>query len=141
MQRRELGPDRTCDVLAVGRHVYVSASARHGRGVFAGRHIEPGDVIESCPVLVVGPEHVEAIESTGLQGFAFEWDDGLAFALGFGSLYNHSWTPNARYDHDYDRQLVVYHAIRPIEPGEEITINYTGEPDGRADLWFNPVET
>lgn len=26
--------------------------------------------------------------------------------------------------------------LRPIEADDEITINYTGDPDGRDDLWF-----
>jgi hypothetical protein len=32
---------------------------------------------------------------------------------------------------------VRFTALRAIEPGEEITINYTGEPGGRGELWFD----
>jgi hypothetical protein len=106
----------------------------HGRGVFAARRFEPGDVIEDCPVLLVP---AQAVGQLGLGGYCFEWDElHCAIALGYGSLYNHSWHPNARYDHDHHDEVVSYTALRVIEAGEEITINYSGDPDGRADLWF-----
>jgi SET domain-containing protein len=121
--------------------VYVAPSELHGRGVFAGRSFAAGAVIEECPVLTVQAEQFAALDATDLYGFSFEWeDDGAALALGYGSLYNHSWSPNARYDHDYERELVVYTAVLPIAAGEEVTINYSGEPDGRADLWFDAPE-
>ena len=79
----------------------------------------------------------DAVAELGLSGYCFEWtDDECAIALGYGSLYNHSWQPNARYDHDHDAGVVTYTAVHPIEAGEEISINYSGEPDGHVDLWF-----
>jgi len=117
--------------------VYAAASPIHGRGVFAARAFELGDVVEECPILAVPGEQASLLDETDLMGFTFEWDGGVAVALGFGSLYNHSWTPNARYDHDYERNLVVYSAVRAIASGKEITVNYSGEPDGRIDLWFD----
>ena len=118
--------------------VFTAASCIHGRGVFAARRFEPGDVIEECPVLTVPSDQAPVLDETDLYGFTFEWEDGVALALGFGSLYNHSWLPNARYDHDYERGLVVYTAVRTIIAGTEVTVNYSGEPDGRAELWFDP---
>ncbi len=129
----------TDDVITPG-DVYVAPSPVHGRGVFAGRSFEVGDVIEECPVLVVQADQFEALDTTDLYGFSFEWEDGAAVALGYGSLYNHSWQPNARYDHDYDRCVIVYTAVRPIAAGDEIKINYGGEPEARAELWFDTEE-
>jgi uncharacterized protein len=115
--------------------VIVAPSSVHGRGVFAARRFDGGDVIEECPVLLVS---ADAITAVGLAGYCFEWtEDECALALGFGSLYNHSRRPNARYDHDHDAGLVTYTAVRAIEAGEEITINYSGEPDAHGDLWFD----
>ena len=77
---------------------------------------------------------------TGLAGFCFLWGEGtVALALGYGSLYNHSFAPNARYD-DEGRQVKVYSAIRDIAAGEEITINYNGEPTDRSPVGFDVVE-
>lgn len=127
-------------IVASSGALYVASSLVHGRGVFAAHPFAPGDVLEECPVLFVPGDQLDALDSTDLHGFSFEWEDGVALALGYGSLYNHSWTPNARYDHDYDREVVVYRAIAPVAPGDEITINYSGEPDGRMELWFDVDE-
>lgn len=117
--------------------LYVAASNVHGRGVFPARPFEVGEEIECAPVLVVPEDQKSHLDWTNLWGYYFEWaHDGVAVALGFGSLYNHSWTPNARYDQDFDEGVVRFTALRRIEKGEEVTVNYTGEPDGRGDLWF-----
>ncbi len=117
--------------------LYVAASPVHGRGVFAAQPFDVGDTVEECPVLFVPAEAVGAL---GLDGYCFEWtDQEYAVALGYGSLYNHSWRPNARYEHDYDRDTVFFIALRPIGPGEEVTINYNGDPEVRAELWFEDV--
>jgi SET domain-containing protein len=55
-----------------------------------------------------------------------------AFALGLGSLYNHSAEPNAECELDLDDETLVLRARRVIDAGEEVTISY-GED---ADLWF-----
>jgi len=119
--------------------VFVAPSSRHGRGVFAACHFEADDVVEDCPVLLVPSG---AIVALGLDGYCFEWDDDqCAIALGYGSLYNHSWHPNARYDYDHDAGIVSYTAVRHIEPGDEITVNYSGDPEARTDLWFEVPST
>ena len=118
--------------------LYVARSPIDGMGVFAARAFAPDDVVECCPVIVCPPPEEGLVEQTSLRGLYFTWkDDAIALALGFGSLYNHSWQPNAAYEHDYRRRVVVYRAVRPIAPGDEVTINYTGEPDGRGELWFD----
>ena len=63
----------------------------------------------------------------------------MALALGFGSLYNHSYRPNARYD-DVGRQAKAFTALRDIAAGEEVTVNYNGEPGLRRRVWFEVVE-
>ena len=55
----------------------------------------------------------------------------MALALGHGSLYNHSFRPNARYD-DVGPQTKEFTAMRDIAPGQEITVNYNGEPTSLA---------
>ena len=64
------------------------------------RPIRKGEVIESCPVLVLPAEAVGNDEyKTGLHDYCFAWGRGtVALVLGYGSLYNHSYKPNARYD-------------------------------------------
>ena len=110
-----------------------------GRGVFARRSIEAGEVIETCPVLVLPAESVEDA-SAGIGGYVFEWGRGkLALALGYGSLYNHSYRPNARYV-DLAGRTKLFTALRDIGRGEEITVNYNGEPGDKTPVGFEVVE-
>jgi SET domain-containing protein len=109
-----------------------------GRGVFARRLIRRGESIERVPMLVL-----PAGQSKGgsvVSDYCFAWGRGtVALALGYGSLYNHSYRPNARYD-DVGPQTKEFTALRDIQPGEEITVNYNGEPRSRSAVWFEVVE-
>lgn len=117
--------------------LYVAASAIDGVGVFAARPFASGDVVECCPVVVCPSRDEALVEQTRLRGLYFAWgDDAIALALGYGSLYNHSWRPNATYEFDYRRTLARFVAVRAIRVDDEVTVNYTGHPDGRGDLWF-----
>ncbi len=112
-----------------------------GRGVFARRLIRKGEVIEVVPMLVLTAEEFEGgVSATTLSNYFFAWGkNSVALALGYGSLYNHSYRPNARYD-DVGPQTKDFTALRDIEPGEEITVNYNGKPKSRAAVWFEVVE-
>jgi SET domain-containing protein len=111
-----------------------------GRGVFARKPIRKGEVFETCPMLVL-PACALGDGTNGLGSYVFEWGkDSLGLALGYGSLYNHSYRPNARYD-DVGPQTKAFKALRDIAPGEEITVNYNGEPGRRTKLWFDVLET
>ncbi len=110
-----------------------------GRGVFARRPIESGEVIETCPVLVLPAGSVEDV-SAAIGSYVFEWGRGrLALALGYGSLYNHSYRPNARYV-DLAERTKLFTALRDIATGEEITVNYNGEPEDQTPVGFEVVE-
>ncbi|MDQ3575207.1 MAG: SET domain-containing protein [Actinomycetota bacterium] len=124
-------------VLTRTESLFVAASPIHGDGVFAARAFGIGELVECCPVIVCPSHQEQLLEQTALRGLYFTWeDDAIAVALGFGSLYNHAWRPNARYELDHGPEVVRFFAVRAIAEGEEITVNYTGEPDGRGDLWF-----
>jgi SET domain-containing protein len=113
-----------------------------GRGVCARRLIRSGEVIERVPVLVLPVGEISKGDvPLRLTGYCFEWGRGtVAVALGYGSLYNHSFRPNARYD-DVGPQTKEFTAMRDIAPGEEITVNYNGEPTSRAAVWFEVLES
>jgi SET domain-containing protein len=112
-----------------------------GRGVFARRLIRKGELIEKVPMLVLPVEQfADALGRTDLANYCFDWKAGtVALALGYGSLYNHSYRPNARYE-DVWPQTKEFTALRDIEPGEEITVNYNGNPRSRKAVWFENVE-
>ena len=122
--------------------VEVRLVPQKGRGVFARRLIRKDDVIERVPVLVLPAGEVEESEEwAGISGYCFHWGRGtLALALGYGSLYNHSYSPNARYD-DIGKRTKVFTALRDIAAGEEITINYNGDPADQTLVGFDVIES
>jgi hypothetical protein len=120
--------------------LYVAPSPLHGFGVFTDEAFASGDPIEECPVLVIPSPQRELIDRTIFSGYYYEWGTGEgALALGFGSLYNHSYKPTARYDPAEEGPVLIISAIRRIAPGTEITINYNGNPRSRKRLWFDPT--
>ena len=120
----------------------IGQSPGRGRGIFATRDIAPGEVIETCPVIALSPKDRLRIERTELFNYFFSWPEtkeAAAICLGNGSLYNHSYDPNARYDKAFDGLAIRFVAIRPIEAGEEITVNYNGSPHDQTRVWFDAV--
>ena len=108
-----------------------------GRGVFARRPIAEGAIIERVPVLLAPLEQATGVACCPiLSRYVFLRNRStVAVALGYGSLYNHSYSPNARYDEE-PGALMVFTALRQIEAGEEITINYNGDPEDRGPVGF-----
>jgi SET domain-containing protein len=117
--------------------VEVRWTRKKGRGVFARRNIRKGTVIERAPVILVRTKEVfDNSAEPMLASYVFEWGkDTVAVVLGYGSLYNHSYQPNAEY-YDSGRLTQVFTALRDIRKGEEITVNYNGWPGGRVRVGF-----
>ncbi len=110
-----------------------------GLGVFASEDIKAGEIIEIAPVILLPEEQISDLAKTKLLDYFFAWGDKLeqaAIALGYGSLYNHSYAPNARFVENFDTNTIAYSAIKDIKKGEEILINYNGKPDDMRKLWF-----
>jgi uncharacterized protein len=108
--------------------IQVRPSPLHGRGVFAAKPIRAGALLEECPVLVIDAYCEE------LGDYVIGWGDGddgrLALPLGYGACYNHSAEPNAYWEADEARALMIIWAARDIAADEEIAISYGGE-------WFS----
>ena len=118
--------------------IAVRRTRERGWGVFARRSIACDELIEEVPVLIFPSADLYRPDGTSrLADYVYTWDDEhVAIALGYGSLYNHSYTPNARYIDD-DPCVKQYFAIRDIARGEEITVNYNAEPEDRSDVGFD----
>ena len=77
-----------------------------------------------------------------LVDYAFEWPrseswTNFVVALGYGSLYNHSNTPNANWTNDVENKTFIFFSTKPIKKGEEIFIYYGDEnywSDGRTHV-------
>ena len=103
------------------------------RGVIATEKIKKDAVIEHCPALIF-PKNPEIIEQTVFEYYVFDWDEGHeAMALGYGSLYNHSYERNVSVDFDYEKKEILFSALREIEIGEELFINYNDDSNEPID--------
>ncbi len=119
---------------------------RGGRGVFATCDIAEGTVVEQVPVILIPKNQVFGDTETSrhnrhISWYVFDWDgitkrEYVALALGYGSIYNHSYAPNAKYV-KVAPDVIEFHAIKPIAAGEEIFINYNGEADPERPVEFS----
>jgi hypothetical protein len=110
-----------------------------GRGLVAGRRFVCGEVVDAAPVVVIPAREWELIQTTVVGRFCFAWNDGtgsVAVALSRASFLNHSYTPNVASEKHLRRREIVFVALRDIEPGEELTLNYSGDPGSRASVGF-----
>ncbi|MFK0521465.1 SET domain-containing protein [Paenibacillus illinoisensis] len=107
------------------------------RGVFATVDIPKGQLIHQAPVVPYPNEDHEHVEKTILEDYVFEYGaNHTAILLGYGSLINHSYEPNATYDINFENHTFDFYAYTDIKAGEEILINYNGEEDNMDPLWF-----
>lgn len=129
----------------IDHRLVVRASSIHGCGVFATEDIPKRTLIESCPVVLCHGNTMEMLvemnegERHILCDYPFQWDSGdsihmLAFVLGWGSLYNHSYDPSAQWKSHYDGyNAMEYWTKKDIKAGDEIFVMYTPNSD---NLWF-----
>lgn len=106
------------------------------KGVFARQNIKKGEVIEIAPVITL--EHEELIDTkwNTLFDYYFWLDEYVVLALGYGSLYNHSDNPNAKYSLNKEKKEIKFTALKDIKKGEEILFNYRGRSKSKTRLWF-----
>lgn len=121
-------------------HLVVALSDKRGRGVFTSKSIPADTVIEISPVIVLTPKERKDIEKTKLFHYIFEWGDTrrqACVALGYISLYNHSYDSNCAYEMDFDHKLVTIRTVKQIKKGEELFINYNAHPEDKTKVWFD----
>ena len=119
--------------------VTLRRTRKKGLGVFALKDFKKGELIESAPVLTFSPTDRKNLEKTPLSHYIYPWKStrGAALAFGYGSVYNHSYSPNADWKQNFKTGEMEYRAIKSIKRGEEILINYNGEPDDTSPIdWF-----
>lgn len=128
--------------LSSSTDLYISLSKlpKAGRGVFTKETIKKGAIIERCPVLEIPKQDNECINKTMLVEYVYylgKNKDRLTLVLGFGSIYNHAYTPNASYKALLEEGVVEFIALKDIRKDEEITVNYNQDPvSGNKPLWF-----
>ncbi|MCU7695408.1 SET domain-containing protein [Haoranjiania flava] len=123
-------------------YLVVAESGNKGRGVFTTENIKSGTVVEVSPVLELTKKERKTVEKTKLYHYIFEWGKNLkkaALALGYVSMYNHSYDANCEYEMDYDANTMTIRTIRPVKKGQELFINYNAVPDDKTPVWFDEL--
>src|SRR4051812_11486754 len=111
---------------------------RGGRGVFVRHSVSEGTLLEQVPVILIPKNQVfgesaVALRACRISWYVFGWGkqdghDYVALPLGYGAIYNHSYEPNAAFRIKLP-DIMEFVAVSCIKEGEEITINYNGDPN------------
>ncbi len=123
-------------------NLFVADTGDKGRGVFTENPIAANTVIEVAHAITLSKEDRKYIDLTLLHDYIFEWGnerEECAMALGMVPIYNHSYDSNCTYIMQYDVQQFLIMTVKEIKAGEELTINYNGEPDDGTSVWFEVV--
>jgi SET domain-containing protein len=121
-------------------YLFVEKTPQMGKGVFTKERIPAKTVIEISPVIVMKKEDKEHLDKTLLHDYIFLWgklQDKCCMALGLIPMYNHNYKSNCEYFMDFDDDTILIETVRVIEKGEELTINYNGDPNDEARVWFD----
>ncbi len=123
--------------------LYVDTTNEMGRGVFTRKDIAADTVIEISPVIVMPHPDRLLLDKTLLHDYIFEWGvakDKCCMALGLVPMYNHSYQSNCEYFMNFEEDNIFIKTVRPISKGEELTINYNGDWNDAAKVWFEVKE-
>ena len=110
-----------------------------GKGVFSTENLEADSVIEIAPVLVMSKDERKLLDQTLLHDYIFEWGEDstkCCLALGYVSIYNHSYESNCEYEMDFENELIRIKTVRQVLAGEELFINYNGNWNNPKKVWF-----
>ena len=110
--------------IFIDKRLYIDKSRieNAGYGVFTESFIKKDTIIEISKILKVANSNVFQPDNI-LNDYIYKFDDNhSAFALGFGSLYNHSDNPNIKYT--IIENKIIFQATRDIFTREEICNSY-----------------
>lgn len=117
------------EILYKNPGIEIRRSPKDGWGVFARRNIKKHDILEESPIVVTYKETI--IDVPEFFRYCYDYDNEIAmFGLGYAGLYNHSSDPNVDWKKDHVNMIIEHFAIRDIEAGEELMIDYGEENIG-----------
>ena len=116
----------------------MALTPNRGRGIFAVENLGVGLKLTNAPVLLFPKPYEDFYKNTPvLEDHLFYWDSYHdCLLLSPLQLLNHSYSPNLFYRRNYSDFTIEFTPRVPILKGEELTINYNGDPDSKDLLWF-----
>ncbi|MBY9002447.1 MAG: SET domain-containing protein-lysine N-methyltransferase [Candidatus Lokiarchaeota archaeon] len=121
-------------------------SEKKGKGAFAKKIIKKKTVIDVANVILIPDNDYNKIRKTVLYDYCYIWGDSKkpgfknAITLSISQFINHSFKPNAKYLFDYNNNTMEFSAIKDIQEGEEITVNYNGRANDKTPIWFEVID-
>ncbi len=115
-----------------------------GRGVVATQDIKKDEIIECCPIIFLSDKEIDFFESkSDVLKFYYLWQCAInkhCLMLGYGSLYNHSLSPNSDVDYNTEKSEnhLFFYATKDIKAGEEIVYDYEFD-DNKEDFLKNDI--
>ena len=115
-------PSKTTNIYR-STSIEVRRSPIHGWGLYATEKIKELDVLEVAPYFLVPVDELN--QAYQCERYSYPITDLTSLiGHGYAGLYNHSSNPNAAYEIDLIDETIKHYALRDIEKGEEVTINY-----------------
>jgi len=107
----------------------IGTTKEFGRGLYATNKYYANEIIESAEILVLSKGDTDKVNETDLKYYTFVYNVAKGqdcLVLGNGEIFNHSDTPNVKYDlvRYHDRFKMVFVSTRDIEIGEQLFIDY-----------------
>lgn len=121
------------DILCSSRYLSVRPSQIHGIGVFAEKDFKKDEIIEVFPVIPLSFRTHYQGDARVLDYSAIKYCECeeckkhgyvIFMRFGYGGLYNHQDTPNAKLFIDYGEYYGKCIADSNIKAGSEIFIDY-----------------
>ncbi|NDD52909.1 SET domain-containing protein-lysine N-methyltransferase [bacterium] len=119
--------------LSFERKIRLDYSPVHGKGVFATEDIEPGDLIERCPMKVMG-FRMKYHKDPVIWSYMFtntcpceeckRHGGHFLMVMGYGQIYNHQEDNNASISFDLKNEVADIKCLKKIAKGEEIFVSY-----------------
>jgi SET domain-containing protein len=120
--------------------LFFAHTPNMGRGIFTSEDIAGNTIVEISPVIIMDADDRRLLDRTLLHDYIFEWGHRrkqCCVALGYVSIYNHSYQSNCEYIMDFDEELIRVKTVQFIKKGEELFINYNGDWNNKTPVWFD----
>jgi len=118
---------RECTIVSnAGFEIKNSEILKDERGMFATKSYKKDEIIEECPTIKIKNTEIEIMSALNDYVFASYNDENMVlFPLGYCGTLNHSdEKQNATWKISPDDKNIIVHAIKNINEGEEIYVNY-----------------
>jgi SET domain-containing protein len=111
----------------------IVKKSRNGRGVFARRQFEVGEIVYVVTGSLVSGDIDEDISDTVRDNlYRFDCDTYISSQGTLGDFFNHSCEPNTKIEKI--KNILHFVAIKVIKKGEEVTFDYS-TLIAKDDMW------